>query len=185
MSLSLRSIAALYRFNRSIHSRMRVPHPFRVLCGMGAMQSISIAFFSFVFLALPARAAANESIPTPEALAQLQQRAAQASPTDQCYLYAELVHGLTQQAAAQIAADDAELATATLRQIDKVAPLLKLNLTRKSKRLKDSELLLQDTTYRLSQMMHLLDGDDQASIQNTLRQLDKLNDEMMTQVFTQ
>lgn len=163
----------------------RVPHSYRDLCGLGVKQTISIALACLLVLGVPACAAPKISIPTTGELAQLQERAAQASPTDQCYLYAELVHGLTQQAAAQIAADDAELATATLRQIDKVAPLLKLNLTRKSKRLKDSELLLQDTTYRLSQMMHLLDGDDQASIQNTLRQLDKLNDEMMTQVFTQ
>jgi hypothetical protein len=132
-----------------------------------------------------ARAAPKkDSIPTPEALAQLQQRAAQAKPSEQCFLYSELVHGLTQQAAAQIAADDTGLATASIRQIDQVVPLIQHNLTRNSKRLKDSELLLQDTTYRLSQMLHLLDGDDQATVQDTLKQLDKLNDEMLTQVFT-
>ena len=46
------------------------------------------------------------------------------------------------------------------------------------------ELLLQDTTYRLSQMLHLLNGDDRASVQGTLAQLNHLNDELPTQVFT-
>ena len=145
--------------------------------------SVSIAFFVCSPSLCRARRP-KESIPTPEALAQLQQRAAQANPSEQCFLYTELVHGLTQQAAAQIAADDPVMATATLRQIDKVTPLIQHNLTHDSNRLKDAELLLQDTTYRLSQMLHLLNGDDHASVQDTLRQLNHLNDELLTQVFT-
>lgn len=113
----------------------RVPYSFRDICELEVKQYLSMALACLLFLGVPACAAPRNSIPTAEELNQLRQRAAQASPTDQCYLYAELVHGLTQQAAAQIAGDDAKLATATLRQIELVAPLLKLNLTRKSKRL--------------------------------------------------
>jgi hypothetical protein len=145
-----------------------------------------MAFVCLFAVVVSARATPKkDSIPTPEALAGLQQRAALAKPSEQCYLYSELVHGLTQQAAAQISADDIGLATATMLQIDQVVPLIQHNLTRDSKRLKDSELLLQDTTYRLSQMFHMLDGGDQVIVQNTLKQLDKINDEMLTQVFTQ
>jgi len=172
MSLTLRS-----------SSIPRVPHPFRVFCGMGGMQSVSIAFFSLFFLALPARAAANESIPTPEALAQLELRAAHAKPRDQCFLYTELVHGLTQQAAAQLAADDTGHAAATLRQIDQDAHLIQLKLTRNSNHLKDAEKLLHDTTFRLGQLLHLVSGDDRATVQETLRQLNQINDELLTQVF--
>ena len=161
----------------------RVPPSFRVRSGMGGMRLVSIVFVCLLFLVVPACAAPKDSTPTPEALAQLQQRAAQAKPSEQCFLYTELVHGLTQQAAAQIAADDTERATATIRQIDKVTPLIQHNLTHNSNRLKDAELLLQDTTYRLGQMLHLLNGDDRASVQNTLAQLNHLNDELLTQVF--
>jgi hypothetical protein len=135
-------------------------------------------------IVVAAHAAPKETIPTPEALAQLQQRAAQAKPSEQCFLYTELVHGLAQQAAAQIASDDPEKATATLHQIDQVTPLIQHNLAHDSNRLKDAELLLQDTTYRLSQMLHLLNGDDRASVQDTLAQLNHLNGELLTQVFT-
>ena len=171
MSLSLRSSPIL-----------RVPHPFRVLCGMGGMPSVSIAFLCLFVVALPARAA-NQSVPTPQALARLEQRAAHAKPSDQCFLYTELVHGLTQQAAAQLAADDTGHATATLRQIDHFVPLIHLNLSHDTKRLKDAEKLLHDTTYRLGQLLHLVSGDDRATVQQTLRQLNQINDELLNQVF--
>jgi hypothetical protein len=143
----------------------------------------SIAALSLFFLVLPARAAANESIPTPEALAQLELRAAQAKPRDQCFLYTELVHGLTEQGAAQIAADDTDHATATLRQIDQDAQLIQRSLARNSNRMKDAQKLLHDTTFRLGQLLHLVSGDDRATVQETLKQLSQLNDELLTQVF--
>ena len=143
----------------------------------------SIAALSLFFLALPARAAANESIPTPEALAQLELRAAHAKSREQSFLYTELVHGLTQQAAAQLAADDTEHAAATLRQIDQDARLIQRSLARNSKRLKDAQKLLHDTTLRLGQLLHLVSGDDRATVQSTLKQLNQLNDELLTQVF--
>jgi len=185
MSCSLRSSPIL----RVPHSFRRVPHPYRVLCGMGGswrnyLRAVSITSLFLFTVVVPARAAPKESIPTPEALAQLQQRAAQAKPSEQCFLYTELMHGLTQQAAVQIAAGDTGKATATIRQIDQVASLIQRNLDHNSKRLKDAELLLQDTTYRLGQLLHLLNGDDRASVQDTLKQLNHLNDELLTQVFT-
>ena len=144
----------------------------------------SIAALSLFFLVLPARAAANESIPTPEALARLEVRAAQAKPREQCFLYTELVHGLTQQATAQLADDDTEQAAATLKQIDQDAHLIQRSLARNSNRLKDAQKLLHDTTFRLGQLLHLVSGDDRATVQSTLKQLNQLNDELLNQVFT-
>jgi hypothetical protein len=142
----------------------------------------SIAALSLFFLILPA-CAATPSSPTPQTLAQLQLRAAHAKPSEQCFLYTELVHGLTQQAATQLAADDTDHATATLRQIDHFVPLIHLNLSNDTKRLKDAQLLLQDTTFRLDQLLHLVSGDDRVTIQETLKQLNQLNAEIFTQVF--
>jgi hypothetical protein len=179
MSSSLRSSSILH-----LVALGWLPRSFRDLCGMGGKRAVSITLVCVFCVVHPAHAAPKESIPTPEALAQLQQRASEAKPSEQCFLYTELVHGLTQQAAAQIAADDTGHATATILQIDQVVPLIQHNLTHDSKRVKDAELLLQDTTYRLGQMMHLLNGDDQAAIQDTLNHLNKINDELLTQVFT-
>ena len=144
----------------------------------------SIAALSLFFLVLPARAAANESIPTPEALARLEVRAAQAKPREQCFLYTELVHGLTQQATAQLADDDTEQAAATLKQIDQDAHLIQRSLAHNSNRMKDAQKLLHDTTFRLGQLLHLVSGDDRATVQSTIKQLNQLNDELLTQVFT-
>ena len=146
---------------------------------------LTLRFFaalSLFFLAVPARAA-GESVPTAQALARLEQRAAHAKPSEQCFLYTELVHGLTQQAAAQLAANDTDNATATLRQIDQDAHLIQRSLARNSNRLKDAQKLLHDTTYRLGQLLHLVSGDDRATVQETLRQLNQLNDELLNQVF--
>jgi hypothetical protein len=143
----------------------------------------SIAALSLFFVALPARAA-SESVPTAQALARLEQRAAQAKPREQSFLYTELVHGLTEQAAAQLAADDTDHAAATLRQIDQDAQLIQRSLARNSNRLKDAQKLLHDTTFRLGQLLHLVNGDDRATVQDTIKQLNQLNDELLNQVFT-
>ena len=143
----------------------------------------SIAALSLFFLAVPARAA-GESVPTAQALARLEQRAAQAKPREQSFLYTELVHGLTEQAAAQLAADDTDHAAATLRQIDQDAQLIQRSLARNSNRLKDAQKLLHDTTFRLGQLLHLVNGDDRATVQDTIKQLNQLNDELLNQVFT-
>ena len=79
--------------------------------------------------------------------------------------------------------DDTDHAAATLRQIAQDAHLIQLKLTRNSNHLKDAELLLHDTTYRLGQLLHLVSGDDRATVQSTLKQLNQLNDELLTQVF--
>ena len=142
----------------------------------------SIAALSLFFVALPARAA-SESVPTAQALARLEQRAAQAKPREQSFLYTELVHGLTEQAAAQLAADDTDHAAATLRQIDQDAQLIQRSLARNSNRLKDAQKLLHDTTFRLGQLLHLVNGDDRATVQDTIKQLNQLNDELLNQVF--
>jgi len=143
----------------------------------------SIAALSLFFVALPARAA-SESVPTAQALARLEQRAAQAKPREQSFLYTELVHGLTEQAAAQLAAGDTDHAAATLRQIDQDAQLIQRSLARNSNRLKDAQKLLHDTTFRLGQLLHLVNGDDRATVQDTIKQLNQLNDELLNQVFT-
>jgi hypothetical protein len=49
--------------------------------------------------------------------------------------------------------------------------------------MKDAQKLLHDTTFRLGQLLHLVNGDDRATVQNALRQLNQLNDELLTQVF--
>jgi hypothetical protein len=139
---------------------------------------------SALYLTAPARAAkTGESVPTPDALAQLEDRANHADPRERPYLYTELVHAMTEQASKQIAAGDSNAAAATLKQVNRLAQLIQASLARNTKRLKDAEEQMHNTTYRLGQLLHLVPADDQPAVKQTLQQLDQVNDALLTQVF--
>lgn len=133
-------------------------------------------------VAHPMRAAGAEAY-TPEALKALEQRATEAKPREQCFLYTELVQAMTQKAGQELSDGDTEQATATLKQIDKYAHLIHLNMARDTKRLKNAEMLMHNAAYRLGQYMHLVSTDDQAVVKDTLKQLNQVNDELLSQVF--
>jgi hypothetical protein len=146
-----------------------------------ALYLASFSLLSTLCLTLPARAATSSD--NQQALAQLEERASQANPREQCFLYAQIVHAMTEQAGQQIADGDTEKAADTLKQINKYARLIHLNLGRNAKRLKDAEELIHNTTFRLAECLHLVSGPDKATVQDTLKQLDQVNDELLTQVF--
>jgi hypothetical protein len=143
---------------------------------------VSVGIFSTLCLSTPARAAADE-VPTAEVIAQLEQRASQASPREQCFLYTELVHTMTTKAGKEISEGDTQDAATTLKKVNFYAHLIHINLARDTKRVKNAEMLMHNTTYRLGQYLHLVSGDDKATVQDTLKQLDKVNDELLSQVF--
>ena len=150
-----------------------------------ALHLASIGLFSALYLAVPVHASAiDESVPTAEGLAQLELRASQAKPREQCFLYTELVHTMTEKAGKEIADGDTEKAAASLKKINLYAHLIHLNLANDTKRLKNAEMLMHHTTYRLAEYLHLVSGDDKVTVQATLKQLDQVNDEILTQVFS-
>jgi hypothetical protein len=145
----------------------------------------SFSLVSTLCFTVPMHASsADQAIPTPEAITQLEVRASEAKPREQCFLYTELVHAMTAKAGKEISDGDTEQAAATLKQINRYAHLIHLNLARDTKRLKNAEMLMHNTTYRLAQYMHLVSGDDKQTVQDTLKQLNQVNDELLTQVFS-
>src|SRR5579864_7978271 len=54
-------------------------------------------------------------------LSQMEQRADAAQPRDQCWMFAEVLHGLTELAGREIAAGDDQDASTTLTHIDSIA----------------------------------------------------------------
>jgi hypothetical protein len=135
-------------------------------------------------VSLPARAAGNDQIPTADALAHLEEQASSANPREQAFLYTELVHSMTQQAGREIADGETEEAASTLKKVNRYAHLIHLNLAHNGKRLKDAQELMHNTTYRLAQVLHLVSGEDKTTVQDTLKQLDQVNEELLTEVFT-
>jgi len=140
----------------------------------------SLLIFSFTPLA---QAAIDETVPDAQTLNQLEMRAQQANPRDQCYLYTELVHTMTEMAVKQIVNGDDDQANATLKQIGSYAHLISSSLARNTKRLKNAEMLMHHTTLRLAQSLHLASGDDRTTVQATLKQLDLVQNQILDKVF--
>jgi hypothetical protein len=117
------------------------------------------------------------------ALLQLEQRADAAQPRDQCYLFAEVLHGLTELESREVAAGDSQNASATLQRINTVAAKIQDASSSNAKRLKNAEMLFQNTTRRLTDMAHVASGAERAALQDTLKHLDSVHTKLLAMVF--
>ena len=81
--------------------------------------------------------AIDERINDPQAIAALIAKADQAQPKEQCFLYAELVHQMTELAGQQYSSGDGDHASATLRLVQKYAEKIHMGVA--DRRQKDEE----------------------------------------------
>ena len=125
----------------------------------------------------------NEILPDEQTLAQLELRAQQAQPREQCFLYTELVHTMTEIAGKQMRDGDVEHASAMLKRTEHYAQLIHMGLASDTKRLKNAEMLMHHTTYRLGEYLHQASSEDRAVLQSTLKQLNQVQDEILMHVF--
>jgi hypothetical protein len=138
----------------------------------------------FVPLCVAAHASSvDENLPDAQALAQLEIRAQQAGPRDQCFLYTELVHTMTEIAGKQMLDGDIDKASDTLKKVNHYAQLIHMDLASNSKRIKNAEMLMHHTTYKLSEYLHRASGEDQDTLKATLKQLDKVHEELLAEVL--
>jgi hypothetical protein len=114
----------------------------------------------------------------------MEQRADAAQPRDQCYMFAEVLHGLTELAGRQIAAGDDQDVTTTLSHIDSVAAKMQKVSAANAKRLKNAELLLEHITRRLTDMAHVASADQRVTMQATLQNIDHLHTQVLTVLFS-
>jgi hypothetical protein len=135
-------------------------------------------------LCAPARGSSNmDNLPDAQALAQLELRAQQAGPRDQCFLYTELVNTMTEIAGRQMLNGDIDQASVTLKKVNHYAQLIHLDMASNSKRLKNAEMLLHHTTYRIGEYLHKASNEDQDTLKTTLKQLDKVHEELLAEVM--
>jgi hypothetical protein len=114
----------------------------------------------------------------------LEAKVLQAEPRDQCFLYAELVHQMTELSVRQYAAGDVVKATGLLKQIQQFAQKIHFNLGDNDKRLKNSELLLSHAAFRLHEMLHVSSIEDRPLVEQTLSQVNQAQNATMMQVFS-
>lgn len=145
---------------------------------------IAAGLFAVTYITPTVYAASKDEVPSPAVLAELEQRASQANPREQCFLYTQVVHAIVEKAGKELADGDTQQANATLKLASQYAHLIQTSIVKDTKRLKNAEELMHHTTYKLGQYLHLVSPDDKPTVQATLTQLDRVNDDMLNQVFS-
>src|SRR5579859_362043 len=118
-----------------------------------------------------------------QSISALEARIPTAQPREQCFLYAELIHQMTEYSMKQYAAGDTDKATDLLKQIQNLTKKLHLSMADNDKRLKNAEILLRHTAFRLTEFLHNSSTDDREVVQATLAQVNRAESETMLSVF--
>jgi hypothetical protein len=127
--------------------------------------------------------ASSERIFDSQAMAALIVKAEQAQPKDQCFLYAELVHEMSELAGQQLNAGDGDHASATLKTMQHYADKIHAGLSVDSRKMKNAEELMRLTSFRLKGILNAASYEDRQALQMTLDQLERVQTELMMQVF--
>lgn len=120
---------------------------------------------------------------SPTALAELQAKAERAQPRDRCFLYAELVSQMTDLAGQQFNSGDSGQASETLKLVQRYAERIHTGVADDSKKLRDAELLMQRTSFRLKGILNKASYEDRPALEVTLKQLNQIQTQLMMQVF--
>lgn len=142
------------------------------------------AVLAIPLLALPAYAlGSDDSTPDEQSINVLQQKIVTAGPREQCFLYAELIHEMTEVSIQQYNAGNDKKANALLHEVQMLTQKLHLTMTDNDKRLKKAEILLRRTAFRLKEMLHDSGYQDRRVLAETLAQVNEADQDAMLQVF--
>ena len=145
---------------------------------------LSAALSVFALGVSPACASSVDEKPFDQQTIQaLEAKVLQAEPREQCFLYAELVHQMTEVSLKQYASGDVDKATGLLNEIQQFAHKIHLSVAGNDKRLKNAEILLRHTAFRLNEMLHSSSFEDRPLVEQTLAQVNAAESEAMMQVF--
>lgn len=125
----------------------------------------------------------DDHIPDARELADLEARAETAAPNEQPYLYAELVHSMTEIATAQFHAGDDRQASQSLKSAQSYAARIQTSLLHDARKLKNAEILIRHTAFRLHELLTGASMDDRPTLEATITQLNQVQSAMMLQVF--
>ncbi|WP_263357759.1 hypothetical protein [Acidicapsa ligni] len=121
--------------------------------------------------------------PDAQSIAALEAKANLASPREQCYLYAELVHEMIEYSSAQYASGEIDKAAYTLKRVTLFSQKIHLAMSNDEKRLKNAQILLRHTAFRLNELLHTSSMEDRPLVQQALAQVNQVQTETMMQVF--
>ena len=135
-------------------------------------------------LSIPAFAASfDDKVPDQQTIDALEVRATQAQPREQCFLYAQLVQQMTELSIRQYQSGNVSRATGLLQQIQRIAKKIHLSVSDNDKRLKNAELMLSQTAFRLGEMVQASSVDDRPLVEQTLAQVTDAKNAALLEVF--
>jgi hypothetical protein len=141
-----------------------------------------VLFVAFLFVSICHASNADKKPPLdPVALSALVAKANLAPPKEQCYLYAELVHQMTELAGRQVS--QGEDPTATLRAVREYTLKIHMGEDHDNKKVKNAQILMEHTAFRLNELLHSSALDDRPMLEATLKALNQVQNELMMQVF--
>jgi hypothetical protein len=138
-----------------------------------------------IALAIPACASSIDDKVPPDVqrINALELRASQAQPREQCFLYAELVHDMIEYSMQQYAAGETDKANGILKRAQQLVHKIHLSLSDNDKRLKNAQILLRHTAFRLTELLHSSPYDERPLVQQTLSEVNQAQTEAMLDVF--
>src|SRR5215472_9494556 len=144
----------------------------------------SAVFLVVTALAVPAFSSSlDDKIVDQQSINALEVRASQAQPREQCFLYAELVHEMIEFSVRQYAAGETEKASGLLKRAQELIHKIHLSIGDNDKRLKNAQILLRHTAFRLTELLHATASEDRPLVQQTLADVNQAQTEAMMQVF--
>jgi hypothetical protein len=142
------------------------------------------ALLALCMTARPVCASSPDSSPNDQqSIDALEAKAGQAQPREQCFLYAQLVQQMTELSIRQYAAGNVLKATSLLTRIQHIAQKIHLSVADNDKRLKNAEILLSRTAFRLNEMLQATSVEDRPLVEQTLAQVSQAQNATMMQVF--
>ena len=111
----------------------------------------------------------DEKQPDAQSIAALQLKASLAQPKEQCFLYAELVHEMIEYSSAQYAAGEIDKAADTLKNVNVFAQKIHMMMANDEKRLKNAQILLRHTSFRLNELLHASSIEDRPLVERHWR----------------
>ncbi len=135
--------------------------------------------------AIPVRAASSDVTPSEQqALEALEAKANQAKPREQCFLYAKVMHRMTQLSLRLYAAGNVTKATSLLKQIQRLSHKVHVSVSENDKRLKNAEILLSRITFQLTELLHSSDYRDRPLIKQTIADVNQAQNAALMEVFS-
>ncbi|RRA47183.1 hypothetical protein [Acidipila sp. EB88] len=127
--------------------------------------------------------AANEPRVDSSTLRALAEKAEHASLRDQCFLYAQLVRNGTELADSELAEGDSEASALALRSVEAYTGMLDTALAGDAKKLKDAEILLRESAFRLKAAMLASSLEDRPALASALVKINASEAKVLGAVF--